>query len=294
MKIDYISDLHIDFYINETSNLEKLNKQLDNLILNILNNDLTNRDVLIIAGDLGHYFSMDSRFVKKMKEIYNDVLIVPGNHDLYLVSHSQESKYQRESLNRMREMKYFCKDNGIHYLDGQTVNIRGINFAGLGMTWDMSYARTLYDDVSVGEVLGHWENVMNDANKMFSKGIRNMRIPTAYGASYKQTSFKPLDYFDDQYTKLLNILDADVMITHYGPKIPDCLPKKYKNMTTTFYFFDGLDIIDKIKPKYWVYGHTHRIIDETHNGCRLLCNPYGYPGEVVRQGIRSFEIEEII
>lgn len=293
MKIDYISDLHIDFYIKETSNIEKLNSLIESLISKILNNDLTNRDILIIAGDLGHYFSMDSRFLIRMKEIYNEVILVGGNHDLYLVSNNQQSKYQYDSFNRQREMKYFCKSKEIHYLDGNTVNIRGINFSGLAMSWDMEYARSLFDDISVGEVMGHWENVMNDANLIFQDGKRNMKIPVAYGGYYKEVSFKPLDYFMTQYEKLSNIMDTDVMITHYGPKIPDCLPDYYKNITSTFYFFDGLSIIDKLKPKYWVYGHTHRIINETYNGCNLLCNPFGYPNEVKGSGLRTFEIEEL-
>ena len=293
MKVDYISDIHLDFHIKETSNLEKLNKQLDYTIDKMLNDGTTERDILIIAGDLGHYFNMDSRFLLKMKELYNEVLYVAGNHDLYLVSRQQQLKYQHDSFNRLREMKYFCKNNDIHYLDGQTINIRGINFTGIPMSWDMSYAKTLYDDVSVGEVLGHWENVMNDANLIFQDGKQNIKIPTAYGGSYKVVSFKPLDYFDSQYEKLLDVTDTDVIITHYGPKIPECLPDYYKNMTTTFYFFDGLSVIDTVKPKFWVYGHTHRIIDEYYKECNLLCNPYGYPNEVKKNGIRSFYIEEL-
>jgi UDP-2,3-diacylglucosamine pyrophosphatase LpxH len=31
--------------------------------------------------------------------------------------------------------------------------------------------------------------------------------------------------------------------------------------------------------KAWCHGHTHHSFDYEVNGTRVVCNPYGYPGE---------------
>lgn len=58
MKIHFLSDTHLDFFIKELNPCEKMDSQLLKFIdfigvANILEND---RDVFIIPGDLGHYF----------------------------------------------------------------------------------------------------------------------------------------------------------------------------------------------------------------------------------------------
>lgn len=304
MKIDYMSDNHIDFYITEHNpQSAKFEKQLKSYIDSLKPN---NHDVLIIAGDLGHYFPQDSAFLLKMKEYYDNIVIVPGNHDMYLVSGGQESKYQWDSWNRVLEMKYFCRDNGIHYLDGNIVNIKGINFGGCGMSWDGSYANQMVDECkaigykeedceyySEGELVEHWKNTMNDCKRMFMDGKRNLRIPLAYGSYYTQTSYDPLKFFKSQYAKLQKIDKVDVMVSHYGPKIPDKLPEGYKTVMTSFYYFDGLKDIQRIKPKFWIYGHTHSVYNDMYESCNLLTNPIGYPGERHKPIIQTITIEDI-
>jgi len=192
-------------------------------------------------------------------------------------------------------MKAFCRENeGFHYLDGNVVNINGINFGGAGMHWDGSFAKTLCSDMTDGELLGHWENVMNDANLIYWEGKDHIKVPTAYGGSYSVPSFKPLDFFKSQKEKLDKIDAVDVMITHYAPRIPDNMRQRYKeDLASSFYYFDGSEYVERLKPKYWVYGHTHDRVDETENGCNFLCNPLGYPGENTYNVIKRFEIKDV-
>jgi predicted phosphodiesterase len=291
MKIDFISDTHIDFWVKETNpQSHKFEKQMNSFIDIIKPNK---HDVLIIAGDLGHYYNQDTLFLLKMKEYYTDIIVVPGNHDMYLVSKKLVAKYQYDSWNRILEMKGFCRDNGIHYFDGNSVCIKGITFGGAGMSWDGSYAKIVYEDTTMGEILGHWENFMNDGNLIYG-GSDNYSVPMAYGGSHKVTSFDPLEFFDSQKAKLERVTNADVMISHYGPKYPEDISEHYKyDLTTTFYFFNGDDFLERLKPKYWVYGHTHRQVDEIYMGCNMLCNPLGYPDENTYTTIKTFEIEDI-
>ena len=65
-------------------------------------------DVMVIAGDLDHYYSQDCTFLTRMWDIYQRVILVTGNHDLYLVSRNIQEKYAFDSTNRVKEMKEFC------------------------------------------------------------------------------------------------------------------------------------------------------------------------------------------
>ena len=296
MKIDYISDVHIDFWCREINTQNpKFKKQLKFLIDTILPNKEKSGKVLIIAGDLGHYYKQDTEFLLEIKQYYEHIFLVPGNHDMYLVSDSIKKTYMFDSWNRVLEMKSFCRDNkGFHYLDGNKVVVDGISFAGCGMAWDGSYGKVVYPDCDMGELLGHWENVMNDANLMFMNGKDVINVPTAYGGRYTKPSFDPIEFFSSQKKKIEKIDGADVVVSHYGPKVPDDISETYKSdLTTSFYYFNGDDDIDRIKPKKWIYGHTHRKVNEVYKGCNMLCNPLGYPGENTYTVIKSFEIEEI-
>ncbi|MNW08763.1 hypothetical protein D3C71_2056110 [compost metagenome] len=44
-------------------------------------------------------------FLNILKETYKTILLVDGNHDLYMVSRNMQYKFNRNSTNRINEMK---------------------------------------------------------------------------------------------------------------------------------------------------------------------------------------------
>ena len=291
MKIDYISDIHIDFRVREMNpNSPKIKKQVKELIEEIgISNSKS--DVLIIAGDLGHYFSQDSEFLLQCKEIYKHIILVRGNHDMYLVSKSQQSKYLFKSENRYLELKRFCSNNDIHYLDGNVICIDGIKIGGLGMSWDKSFLDTI-TDTSDDEVNELFIRYMNDA-RLIMDG-EPYYIPMAYGSSVYRSTFKHKDYFIKELDKLKNIEPVDIMVTHYYPLssyLPVTYPKQYKeDVCSTFYMFNGEQELKRINPKYWIFGHMHKEYDFFFDNTNLLCNPLGYPGERTYGKVKTIEI----
>ena len=285
MKIHYMSDLHVDHFIFDTANATKMNKQIDEYfkITRIDKIPEDERYMFIIPGDLSNSNNVAKAFLLRLKELFRYILLVPGNHDLYLCSKSQASKYKFESSNRIKEMKEFCSENNIHYLDGSIIEIEGKKYAGLCMFWDKSYYNYLEKrEASDAEVLNFYDNYMNDS-KYIMCGEKPYKIPLAYGGMYFKSSFNAIDYFKEQYTKLQNYNDfdnIDVMITHYVPTIPYGIRTKYAlERGTTFYMFDGEKDIERITPKFWLFGHMHDKFDFVHKDVRFLCNPNGYPGE---------------
>ena len=291
MKIDYISDTHIDFRIKEINpNSPKLEKEIIKLITNLGMKD-SDSETLIIAGDIGHYFRQDSLFLKMSKNYYKNVIVVRGNHDMYLIG-SQQSKYKHSSSSRYNKLKEFCKNNEIYYLDGDIIEIDGIKIGGVGMSWDKSYLEILQGETSDFEASELFKRTMNDARLIMEGMVYN--VNTAYGGGFLKTTFNQLEYFEEEMKKLRSIKEADVMVSHYYPLsniLPDGYPESYKDdPSSTFYMFDGEKEVQRINPKYWIFGHMHRNYNFFYNNTNLLCNPLGYPSEYSYGKVMTIEL----
>jgi DNA repair exonuclease SbcCD nuclease subunit len=107
MKIDYMSDLHL-----EKSPL-RLQKPTS--------------DVLILAGDIYHVSLFDyniSGFFEDISKKYKHVIYVPGNHEYY-----------DSDINIIESLRTFCNSyKNIYLLDNQTKIIDGVQFIG-GTGW---------------------------------------------------------------------------------------------------------------------------------------------------------------
>ena len=103
MKIRLISDLHHEFYEDESLYKNK------------------GEDVLVIAGDLNVGFNRCSESLLKFDT--ETIVYVPGNHEYYKTStHEFDHKMQR-----------FCALEHIHFLNPGWVNVCGVNFVGAAL-----------------------------------------------------------------------------------------------------------------------------------------------------------------
>ena len=284
MKIGYISDLHLDFWVK---------KDYVHLTVEVLKDTLNiqESDVLIIAGDLGHDFEQNKRFLLMAREYAKDVIIVNGNHDMYLTTRESQYKYKYDSMNRIKEMKKFCLSiPGFHYLDGETISLNGITFAGLGMSWDDFYYQKINQcKPKHDEIIKLFRDNINDSRYIFSKGVQHIYLPE-YGFNHV-TSFDPIKFFAEEKKKLKKINNVDVMVTHVGPIIPNDIREEYiNNVISTFFYFDGVEDVIRIHPKHWIYGHTHDAYEHEFYGVKFHCNPLGYTHENTNAKIKYFEI----
>jgi Icc-related predicted phosphoesterase len=191
-------------------------------------------------------------------------------------------------------MKEFCARNpGMHYLDGTSIEINGVTFAGTCGGWDDSYFQKINKyKPTREEIVNLFRRIMNDSRLIFADGKRSPKTEHFdYYAATNYTTFDPVKHFEGEMVKLNSIASADVMITHYGPAVPpDMRPAYATSPVTTFYYFNGDETIDRLKPKVWVYGHTHDYHEFTHHGTRFLCNPLDYPGEQGFARVKYFDV----
>jgi len=110
MKIQYLSDLHVEFHKDKgVSFLKEIVQEVD---------------VLVIAGDLGIFRDMNRSF-KFLSAQYKHIIYVTGNHEYY---HS--------SPDETHELLSSCqvKFKNVHWLDNSALEIDGQRFIG-GTGW---------------------------------------------------------------------------------------------------------------------------------------------------------------
>ena len=266
MKFDLTSDIHLDFWVGVNGNHKKQQSSMRKLIDKLLPHNKS--DVLVIAGDIGHYNFQNGIFLGVLKTYYRDVIVVPGNHDYYLVSLKAQKANDFSSFNRINEMIQIAGETGTHWLNGTTVCIDGAVFGGCGMWYDDSYAQDKFFMRSAA-IQNLWEENMNDSQRIMARPNR----------------FDRHAHFMAEYEKMRCVVDkCDVVVSHICPTA-DLIPRHRHNPVSTFYQFNGMELIDLMKPSaVWCYGHIHdesvaRVIHDR----TFYCSPLGYNDEVIKQ-----------
>lgn len=114
MKIQVISDLHLEFGIHPPHYNEMVNTQ---------------SDVLVLAGDISTCRKVLSHLGEIQKDANKPVVFVPGNHEYY--------GFRKDRSDRMLREFNESNDN-IHILIEDTVTIDDVDFIGTTGWWDGS------------------------------------------------------------------------------------------------------------------------------------------------------------
>lgn len=276
MKIAYTSDCHLDHFISPTRQHSSLISAVSRYITSVLKP--LPADILVIAGDIGHYNQQNIELLRQLKDIYPEVAIVTGNHDCYLISDSQKSKYDWDSFNRLAEFESACTDLGVHVLKGTSTTINGITIGGCPMWYDLLTPADIHN----------WTQFMNDS-RLILQGAP-IRLPYSRDVA---TSFDTQAYYEQQVSLLSSLSDIDVFVSHVIPIIrPDSLqdPRYVGSEYNIFYESDNLDLLQATGASHCIFGHTHIQADFEYEGIRFLASAIGYPQESLPTSISILEI----
>lgn len=268
MKIDVLSDVHLDFHFRADKAIK--DKNIVSTFKDVLSME---SEVLIIAGDITHYNSQIV-IVERIAELfdYKKIFMVLGNHDLYLITRSIGAHYNWNSKNRQKDWYSYRDPKGIiEILNGNIVEYKGIKFGGAMSWYDGTYNAP--QGYNYRDPVTLWKYYMNDANKI---------------SGYKDF----YDIYKQERPKIEAILEADIIITHVCPIAHrSVMPERFRDETSSmFYAFDGEDLVAKSSCKYWVYGHQHQEGHFDILGKELVINPFGYPSECHLAELKTIEI----
>ncbi len=235
---------------------------------------------LIIAGDIGHVNKENIQLLKDLREhYYKTICFVTGNHDYYTCN-----EYKGDSFLRVKDMvKEAVKIPGVYYLNGTVADIEGVKVGGSMGWYDGTYTPEEYPimfPTNRGDKIAYttdslWKMSMNDSNYINISRFDSL--------------------FKSEYDKLVHTVEkADIMVTHINPSnLAKHQSQVYvKEPSSTFYCFDGSELLKKTTAKYWIYGHTHDKKEYTKNRVKHICNPAGYPWQSSGYELRQLKINK--
>ena len=247
MNIRLISDLHLEFYTAPLKLWRQLVQGWN------LGDDLITNEILVLAGDIGYPLNHDGDGNANFRELlalfrkhWQHIILVSGNHEYYC------NKGVTTTHSIDKEIKRVCDELGIHFLQKESVIIEGTRFLGCTLWTAITFEAFMsMNDCRIfnGEV-EEYQNLHKDHLQWLQGEVAKETIPT-------------------------------IVVTHHLPSHQMIHPR-FKDMKSLIPgFATDLDEFITQNPhiKMWCCGHTHERNQTTINSTKVVCNPYGYPGE---------------
>ena len=238
MRIFAISDLHVDFEENRQ------------WVLNLSKQDYT-ADTLILAGDIGDQPSHLVWVFNLLKQIFLNVLYVPGNHDLWVHRNNIP-----DSIEKYHFVNRIADDHGILR---KPTHLRDVSIVPLYGWYDYTFGAP--------------------ANGLIPAWSDFTACSWPDGFAEKQIT----DYFLKKNEPFLNVRNRFVIsFSHFLPRI-DVMPSFIPPKRRILYPVLGTSLLDqhvrKLKSSVHIYGHSHVNQRITLDGVTYINNAFGYPNE---------------
>jgi predicted phosphodiesterase len=244
MKIQYMSDLHLEF--------------ADMPVPEVLG------DVLVLAGDI-HVGTNAIPWIEQCAMKFDHVIYLLGNHEYYgqkfwkLPGEIQDSLDGNSAYvngSEEKSIKIFDAITNVHLLDNASIKIEDVHF--------------------------HGSTLWSDAHPMTQFQINDFtRIKYKYANGYGKFSAEECTLLHLAAKKWLHdaILpgEKNVVLTHFAPSFQMINQMRYTDGDLNTYWateiieeFAGNDI------KVWISGHTHSAYDKVIAGIHSVSNCRGY------------------
>lgn len=242
LDVDYVSDLHLLFYIKEKKDIKEFVKK--NIAPKVQSN------ILVIAGDICELIDYTGEFLFECSKYYEKIIFTAGNHDYYLFNKKLREEFDNNSLNKIKKLNCMYKDDSkITFLDRNSSNKGLININEFSLAGDTLW----YTPTNIIDWTRYYPN-QNDSRYILTDKNYFSKIRSLHEESISW------------YNNLPN--DLDLIITHIPP-----LKIKNNNRGNNCCYYTPLD---EFKSKTWIYGHDHKKNRFTKNDTLFLSNPWGY------------------
>jgi UDP-2,3-diacylglucosamine pyrophosphatase LpxH len=247
--IQIISDLHIE-KLPENTPIEYFNGMIK-----------PTASILCLLGDI---FNLENHnyvtFFESLKNKFNYVLVIPGNHEYYCLSEIKNKEEIDVIINAICEQYKFI------FLNNKSVIIDGIRFIGTTL-WS-------YVDIHHKKYI---EGYMNDYKYIYSSG-------SLISSNYINFHFeRSLAFIMQEMIYGIINNNINVVLTRHAPLLNECVSKKFENSESNCAFGTNLqNIIDKKTIQLWCCGHTHNNFNFEINNVRIVSNQRGYPQSVLK------------
>ena len=224
--------------------------------------DVKSGDILVLAGDIlnakhlktnGYLHEVYRRFLNDCSRNYEHVIYVKGNHEFYGYNYESTHGLIQEHL-----------PSNFHLMENDTLQIGKWTFIGMTL-W------TNFRNENPLEMLDA-QTYMNDY-KSIHIGRNYRKLNTNDTLAFNLASRK---YLQEQ----LSILSENVIVVSHMAPSYQSVADRFKRSANGAFVNDLDDmILAHSQIKFWLHGHTHTFFDYPIGECRVICNPYGYPGQ---------------
>lgn len=237
MRIQYASDLHLEF--GDNSKWLKRNPLMPD------------GDILVLAGDMGYLGDANYKthpFWDWASDSFKQVIVVPGNHELYKFFDINELHEGWQLTIRHNVKVYY---NSVIHLNEDIDLI----------------VSTLWAQISPAE------SYLTERCVSDFKRIRN--------GEYRLSA----ERFNEEHRICRNFIEKSVaeskarhiiVVTHHVPSF-ELMSEEFKGSSINGAFTVELgQFISFSRIDYWIYGHSHRNINKTIGRTICVCNQLGY------------------
>lgn len=200
-------------------------------------------DILVLAGDT----SSNPRDIGSVAEMWTGPIVaIAGNHEYYSSTPMEEINVE------------IRKQKGVTFLDNESVKFGDLNIFGGTM----------------------WTDFCNRSEHCIWTSRKNMNdYKYIYNGDLKLTPNDVFAFHMDFMKKLEKWLQTTegkrIVITHHKPfagieAFGDPLKYSYNSLDTKA-------LIEQYEPDFWIFGHTHEVLDKMIGKTRIISNARGYP-----------------
>lgn len=264
MKIDYVSDIHINHHVLFKKDQIKWENRTKEWTKELLKSGT--HEVLVIAGDFSEWNCQAIWFLEEASKYYEKVFFVTGNHDYYLLSKSQKKKYIDSKGRQQEFLELASQIPNVEPLYRDVVNYKGKVIAGDSLWYlpetdeDWEFFFNVSNDfcyISVLEGYSSWTNSKKDQVRFL----------------YKEA----MDWY-----QTLEQVEIDLMISHIPPLHPPISPYERNACYDCKVPF--------LAAPHWICGHQHIQNDFKKADTHFWMNALGYPSEKGDLSIKTLEI----
>ena len=252
MKIQYISDIHLEF---------ETNIKFENIVV-------PNAPYLALCGDIGHPNSeIFKEFINYCSKRWTHVFYLTGNHDYYNKIHTRWKYKAPRTINETEEDigTLFKNYSNVHFLQKKSFEIPNTDYVILGCTlWthieEKHYVEAYYS-------LNDFNYICKDGKRFSVEDLVELHQEHA-------------NWILESLQNLESLNKKAIVLTHHLPTSLIINSKYIGHPKNYLYYSELTTQLDNPALKGWICGHSHassKII--YRKGVTVMMNCKGYPNE---------------
>ena len=234
MRIQFVSDLHLEMAANAAW------LQLHPL-------EVTG-DILVLAGDTAYLEEgIPNWFLNWTSTSYQQVLLIPGNHEYY---------HYGDIAKRGDSWKRLLREN-VGYYYNKVVTIEDTDFI-LSTMWSHIPAVEMFQ----------LQRGLNDFYQILCND--NRLVPDDFNAEHERCKQFIMKSIAESKSKHI------VVVTHHLPTLQAVAPQHQGSTLSSAFAVEMGHFIAESRIDYWIYGHSHTNIDTEIGKTKIVSNQLGY------------------